>query len=974
LSILSAREEPYEFTYYDEPFYFVFRLCQDLSRDDVGNATNVDLLDVVGVRCNASNLSSCADFLSEAVLDWKFIDPTSPDRGVIFYAEGDPFFDRWHSNPETLDFQFIIYCDSKVTDPNVEPTFIYAHDDFETSLTARIFHAVGCPTAVPSPTPTPTPWEPSCRFVRRDPQQPSFGLDVDFAQFNSGPYGSRFPVWVNDTEMIVFFQVCERADCPLGYACPSDSTSSAWLCEHHRGNRNCLSFGLATEKLHADLIDNSSASAGVRVSIRRDTQSSIQTSADVTCDGLVPLGHIFWLNEALLVNDTLTIKGRSQSLCSDWLPTPTPGGNCTYFDVTSQGQRVALSLAAYNKISGGADVGWNVTVSVSGAVYLLRYEPCGGMFCPPETFCDGDEDATVWLCWDEGTTNQSFNQCTGFGLFGSDFHMRFLNPDDATAGVNVRYAGSIHRFANVTWLCDGTIPAGELRLGNTFDKVDNTLSFNVWAADACFLVPSMSPASSAFRTPAPSPFMTPAASPFRTPNGWLPRPPSPGKTPTPTPAPSPNPADIAHNGTHYVLIQLDLYQELYSGTNSMTGPGPSDSLLPFVVWQPWTLQDCPSGCRCNAVQANCWICWNTSDGSGFCHAAADVRISNSIEPLEDWNDGLWVRIAGVFGTGTHIHSSCDQTNRGPIEFTRSTLFEWAADSIVRVNTSSLGACPRPFDAPWDQKSVGPTPTPDPRFKARYEASFTDANGDAVQLFLDRLPDVHQTVAVGLSSFELDEIYFHPFKPQKAPGSYHVRDESTDRVANAWRCVRPPGAVSPYCGSIGHADFGLEQTMLGDTADSGIGATYPGGLGGASLHMQFVCDWTVPHGTYVVDDVGTMTLMHVFVLSAHSRMFCPNYFRGLNGGALFLLIVLIAFIGYVTGGVVIRFMSSKTIEFPNPDFWEEVKDSIATAVLFLLSFGTKRGEKLTPDQPASKASIVTRGGEVFERQPRVQIFS
>ena len=74
------------------------------------------------------------------------------------------------------------------------------------------------------------------------------------------------------------------------------------------------------------------------------------------------------------------------------------------------------------------------------------YMPCGDLRCPGTAFCDGDEDATIWLC--RGI------ECFGYGLYEKPINLGFNYPADASKGVGANYQGNIERSGLVIWLCD----------------------------------------------------------------------------------------------------------------------------------------------------------------------------------------------------------------------------------------------------------------------------------------------------------------------------------------------------------------------------------------------------------------------------------------------------------------------------------------------------------------------------------------
>jgi hypothetical protein len=130
---------------------------------------------------------------------------------------------------------------------------------------------------------------------------------------------------------------------------------------------------------------------------------------------------------------------------------------------------VELNLAEYNR----AGEGWQANVAVKGDFAgegVLYYQPCGGMGCPAEAQCEGDDGATVWLC--QGI------ECIGYGLF--EYNVSAHGVEAAEPYVEVSYRGDRHREAVVDYRYDETVTAdGALRLPSEVTVFGTRLRFEV---------------------------------------------------------------------------------------------------------------------------------------------------------------------------------------------------------------------------------------------------------------------------------------------------------------------------------------------------------------------------------------------------------------------------------------------------------------------------------------------------------------
>ena len=532
----------------DHSWDYYISLCNDLTKEEIGGQSDLDLTDVLVVRCDAQNPANCIAVATEQSFDWKFFDPKTPDLGVIYYAEGEPYLDpaSAYGVPYTFDIEVVDICDKTQTSGTETATFVYDDNDNTITLRMRIANSFGCPTRTSVPTPTPTPWPPKCRYIDRYTVAPAFGVDIDLAYLNGGPYGIRVPVTWKGKEHVIFFQPCERMSCPVGFTCPTDAWSSVWFCEKD-GARTCDSLGLVNaHKPYISLFDPLDETSGLKLYISHGPERATNTTLYLKCNSIWPEGHIKFTSEVIKDDMSIVLNGTTKEACPTALPTPappTPGGNCSWADISERGESVAISFSDLNNGTSG----WltDVNIQMYPTMNKLMYQPCGGMYCPDDTFCDGDEDATVWLCtFDKGQITP--RECIGYGLYSGDMSVHFKNPQDANQGVVVQYRGNNERFAEVTYLCNRNEPKIKIQPVGTLQR--STLAFTVETASAC---PIGGP------TPFPP---TPTTGPTTGPT------PTAGPTtgPTPTVAPTPT-GEVKMTGGAIFLTAITCGFILYVG-------------------------------------------------------------------------------------------------------------------------------------------------------------------------------------------------------------------------------------------------------------------------------------------------------------------------------------------------------------------------------------------------------------------------
>jgi hypothetical protein len=168
------------------------RYCRELTKDDIGGQSDLDLLEVFVARSSLSNASDRAYLATAPTFDFCFLYPDDPSRGVIYYSEGEPFATESQFFAETVDIELNVVCDRAQTNASLAATFECDASPIEAFLSFRISSASWCS----SPAPTPTLWDPHCRFVRREAADPRYGIDVHFDLYNAGASGARAPLWI----------------------------------------------------------------------------------------------------------------------------------------------------------------------------------------------------------------------------------------------------------------------------------------------------------------------------------------------------------------------------------------------------------------------------------------------------------------------------------------------------------------------------------------------------------------------------------------------------------------------------------------------------------------------------------------------------------------------------------------------------------------------------------------------------------
>ena len=878
---------------------YIARICEQTNR--VSN----EFEDTFLMRCTDRACESC---ITQNSLDYKPLNPKNFSEGVIYYAEGEPFHDE-NGMFRTVDLEWRIICDPSVTDPNVKADFTVIEGDNLTGLvTGTIRHAAGCPTQQPRPSPSPA-YAPNCYFEERYDNDKSKGVRVDLTDLNDGPFGVKSTITVNGVKKRLYFQTCERMTCPPRYTCPEepDNLSSAWICDNKDGGE-CISWGVGVEQPIFKPIDGDLKN-GMQLELENPFNGNSITLS-LLCKAAFPEGHIEWHDNTVLTGKHLDINGMTSAVCVQRMPSPTPppSGQCK-FDSSISGATVKMDLEKLNK---GQGEGWSKLVDVQGIAGFpdstLMFQPCGAMPCPDGTYCSGDEDATVWLCF----TEEGEKVCQGYGLWENNLSMEFWNPLSANYGVKATYKGDLKRTTEVQFVCNKSLGENEIVMPNYVTITQSKMTVIVQAASACAVSPET----------------------------WHPPIPKKGPTPTPTPNPSPNPDFVAFNNTMYVKLNLDMLTqadfmdslELYSGTEE-------NQCSADVKWHPWKLMTPPEGYTGEFDFANLWVCWQDETVGRYCHPVGDRRTDVAIRLMNkaDYRHGMTLNYVGAYGLNLEVDVHCNNAEKDhAIPFDHQTKLAYV-NSLqgpkILVDVDSSEVCPREYIQP----TLPPTPSPSPEPTGTPVTYFEETvNGVTRVADFNSMGYHRQRLLVGHDDqYELDVIYFDATNKIPCPGNYTCLGAS--QQANVWRCIK-----NTTCIPMADTGFGIEYDLIDQSNIAhGISATF-GGSYAEKLIVNCLCDET-KHG-FRFDDLADRTPAGDSVkLTIRSMEFCGAAPKPkMSGGALLLLVVMTCGVAYIGIGTLITFVITGQVNIPNAGFWNEVRNSIFYVLnwVFVAIFGTR----------------------------------
>jgi len=667
------------------------------------------------------------------------------------------------------------------------------------------------------------------------------------------------------------------------------------------------------------------------------SSSPKNTKNTITCSKDYPKGHLY-ITSLSIDSDTLNLESYSEEICEDQLPDPEPpqpGSTACDFSRRTQDNKylISINLQAYNN-----ENFWHSEVGVEGITGYpnaeIFYQPCGAIRCPSGAFCEGKDDATVWLCFDAPDKTRT---CRSFGQFydgGAEIDIypeSYADPTFST-GLKVIYHAELHD-TTVYYKCNNYLNPGNLTMPSvvTFKPGDpESLFFNVSAEDACSVGPPR----------------------------WIPNTPTKPTKPTPTPQPSPNPIDFVANETHYIYTNLDqITQPVFNQDMKLAYPGATLATLSqwHVIYHPWDQTPCPNDAYCfDLPPANIWGCWTEDSGRYVCFPIGDVDYGNDMRARTVSLDyGVELLYEGAWGVKTEITVTCNPNSEASqILFDSETKASWSYNNgnHILFETDSGYVCPLKFNDP-DYLPKSPSPTPVPKkYKGPYKFMTPRVDNAIASINIKKIKvkDMYKTYVGYRKNLRPMDLVFSPVKKIDCPSGYNCLGGAK---SNVWYCGnyndRSTGLVKA-CLPGGDIDAGLDVSVINESYPmAGINVNYDGGYGNATeTHMIFQCD---PNVTKNEIDVDPVILRYPpnrgrtqYLARIRSSDICPQSYKHkkATGGAVFLFILILVALFFPIM-VIAKFISKGEVIVPGAEFWDEVLNDILFIVTCGRSLSTKQ---------------------------------
>lgn len=791
-----------------------------------------------------------------------------------------------------------------------------------------------CPKSIQPPTPTPK-YSPMCQHTARLPDDPSRGIKVQLYDLNGGPGGIMFPIEINNQSHFLFYQPCERVPCPAR-KCDVEY-SSVWLCDSTVSI--CDDYGVANENQEIDT-NPTNFSKPVVISLNGATFDTF-THVFAACDTSFFPNRIEFDHASKSLDNGIELSIRSPAVCVQQIPPPIPDdpSHC-YFGKYESGINVSFNASLLD-IQGGYVTNVNTTGMVAPIERKLYFQPCSGLYCPPDADCDNYEDAYIWLCKDiyrmpENEINESSKKkdvfttdtqiCYTYGLFENNISISQITsylPD----GVRISYKGNDNYNAEVDFICDYNLEPGTIKFPSvvTTTHSGQSLQMEIRSRDSC-----------------------PLGTPIPPPPPFYPTIPTKGITPTPIPNPNPNPLLTLYNDTHYVMFNLSsMSQSVRDSHIVLSSQGQTRDIQ--VSIEPFGQSECPWGYDCGEFdKATIWSCWIDAREHPVCFPIGDSSEGIEIKGISgesDFERGVFLYYIGHYNVNTELRVNCDrqQSKIDYFPLDPNAGYQVWVNTEYGLNSSSSLSCPVEFRKPVIPVVVSPTPPPNPNDESRNLEKFISTfvvGNKKIDINLKAIHTIKQNVIAGMSgNYERAQFILNFAQRESCPEDYQCGNYDP---SNIWKCD-----INRSCIPVGDVRFGFNVQLIDpSTLIKGVVAEFSGGLGDYKTRVSFLCDFNLNTSEYLMANVVRLSEEKKEIgIVIRTSSICPRDFsyiiRPITWGAIFNIVFSTLFVGYFAGCVIFKFVSDNEIALPNDAFWYEFFTCVKTSFLYLFPCGKFR---------------------------------
>lgn len=367
-----------------------------------------------------------------------------------------------------------------------------------------------------------------------------------------------------------------------------------------------------------------------------------------------------------------------------------------------------------------------------------------------------------------------------------------------------------------------------------------------------------------------------------------------------------------------------------------------DPKYTYIQYQPCAPTTC-AGDVCKTTGATVWLCQiDKEDGYSICkdYGIYSNSVSISAYSPSDLKRGIILEYKGSSHSSI-VKLMCNETvPSNTLVFDETVSVNNENEILISAFSSDFCiASPTPKPTPKPTSTPVPTSTPIPTPSLPIPTPYiipTPAPGTIPDLSFhneDYNFDMNEIsirkTDISLDVSNNDEIQnvaiFFENGIKGCPKGYECVDTQEASVYKCWENVKK-------CFAIADVRYGINITR--------DHLTYKGGYGNYETQVNLHCKKDTQSGWMELSKNGR-EVNRVVYLDGYSVAFCNTYSSKVSKGAIFLLIVLLVMILYLSVGVFINLLIHGQIDIPNHDFWTKFSENIAYVFRYIKSCGNSQ---------------------------------
>ena len=353
------------------------------------------------------------------------------------------------------------------------------------------------------------------------------------------------------------------------------------------------------------------------------TYKTLDLVFDLECDPTATTSNIDlrFTIEDQQASGSIIGRGKTSAACPKIVPSPTPTPayepDCSYIDRIDN--NITYGIFGNLSLLNDGPFGIRSQISIANKNYILFYQPCERMLCPPTYTCSSQGYSSAWLCSNEGRT------CDSYGVGQNDVSFVPLDSSHLDKGVALFMEDtSLKRSVNLTLTCidPSSYPDGHINFPDTATLNGNALSLSGQAGEVCF---------------------------------------------TPIPTPTPKPDSVCHFDENDIELKLETLNHGQEGWSHnvrvLNNLGNVTQTSATLKYQPCGSLICPPGKYCAGDEdASVWLCYKNEDldqclAYGLYKNSVSFSLNNPSEP----KDGVIAKYAGDMKREAIVTYLCDKS-------------------------------------------------------------------------------------------------------------------------------------------------------------------------------------------------------------------------------------------------------------------------------------------------------------------------